>query len=120
MPEELKIGFYITLLLVGVILYKKKAPRPTRLDLSGFKNGPKAKSIPGIRRVVAEVVDDAPDKDSSHIFLHQGRKYNALKVLNVPLGAGLSELKRAYALKLNENAGDKALYLKAYNKLSKG
>ncbi len=121
MPEELKIGFYITVLLVGVLLYKKKKPQPTRLDLSGFKNRSKnqKRAVPGIRKVVAEVVAEAPDRKKSPIFFYEGKKHNALKVLGLPLGAGLQDLKKACAQKIKEDASSKNLYLKAYNSLSR-
>lgn len=117
MPEELKIGFYITVILIGFLLYKKKKPRPTQLDLSGFKNSPKGKAIPDVRKVTAEVVDEAPDFDKGHVFVYEGKKYNAWRVFNLPLGASTAEIKKAYALKLQEESSLKHLYSKACNQL---
>lgn len=117
MPEELKIGFYITFVLVGFLLYKKKKPRPSQLDLSGFKNRPKDKVIPGVRKVTAEVVDDASERGRGNIFIHEGKKYDALKVLGLPLGADADEVKKAYAYKVHTDAANKEVYVKAYEYL---
>ncbi len=117
MPEQLKVGFYITLTLVCFLLYKKKKLRPTQLNLNGFKNRFKKKMVPGIRKVVAEVVKKAPEYHRSSIFTYQGEKYDALKVFNLPLGASLLEIKNAYVCKVKEDANHKSFYIKAYQHL---
>ncbi len=114
MPEELKIGFYITLTLVAFFLYKKKKPRPTQLDLSGFKKRHKGKVIPGVRKVTAEVVEDVPERMPGNVFMHKGKKYDALKVLGLPLGADAAEIKKAYAYKAQSDSKNKEIYIKAY------
>lgn len=100
-------------------MYKKKNPQPTRLDLSGFKNRPKQKAFPGIRKVTAEPVEEAPDVGAGHIFLHKGKKHHAWRVLGVPLGASREDLKKSYAHLLSQNPSKKDLYSKAYNLLIK-
>ncbi len=114
MPEELKIGFYITLALVGFFLYKKKKPRPTQLDLSSFKNRPKDKVVPGIRKVTAEVVEDNSEGVPSNVFMYKGKKYDALKTLGLPLGASSAEVKKAYAYRVQSDSVNKEVYIKAY------
>jgi len=120
-PEQLKIGLIITLILIGFLLYKKKKPKPTQLDLTGFINDRVSdeKKLTGVRKVEAQVVEDvepgAPiDK---HVFSLDGKKYNAWAVLDVPLGGSVSEIKKAYAFRTQTDAANQNLYFKAYDVL---
>ena len=123
MPAFFEYGFYISIFLVCLFLYKKKKPLPTRLDLSSFKNRAeslkKNSSLGAIRKVVAEVVEDEKPESSKDVFLFKGKKYNAWQVLGLPLGAGAKEISRAYASKVQLDSKNKDLYFKAYRVLKK-
>lgn len=121
MPAFFEYGFYISVFLVCLFLYKKKKPLPTKLDLSSFKGATKdfkgKASLGAIRKVVAEVVDDEKPKASKDVFLFKSKKYNAWQVLSLPLGAGSKEISAAYASKVQGDSKNKDLYFKAYKVL---
>ncbi len=73
--------------------------------------------VSGIRKVVAEVVEEAPECNRTSVFTYEGERYDALKVFNLPLGASLLEIKSAYAYKVKEDLENKSFYTKAYEHL---
>lgn len=117
MPEAFKVGLYIAVFILGFFLFRKKKPLPSKLDLSGFKGRVKSKSLGAIRKVEAEVVDEAPEQDSPHIFRFRAEKHDAFKVLGLPMGASIKEIKRAYQLKMLESPDSIELVGKAYEVL---
>lgn len=121
MPEQLKLGLLITLVLICFLLYKKRKPRPTQLDLTGFINDrvKSKKELQGVRKVVPEVVEDATPGGplEKHVFALDGKKYDAWTVLEVPMGGSVSEVKKAYAFKTQTDAANQSLYFKAYDVL---
>lgn len=96
---------------------------PTKLDLTSFKNNAKSfkkgSSLGAIRKVVAEVVEDEKPKASKDIFLFNGKKHNAWKVLNLPLGADKKEIAAGYAKKIQMDPKNKSLYVMAYKALQR-
>lgn len=117
MPGALKLGFYIAIFLLGYFFIKRKKPRPSKLDLSGFKNQSKSKKLGAIRKVNAEVVEEAPEMDEAHIFMHRTQKFDAYRVLQIPMGAGIKDIKTAYQLRLLEQPDSIELLGKAYEAL---
>ena len=107
----LKIGFYISLVLVVIFLWKKKKKKPTKLKLEAFKDS--KTGLPGIRKVSVEVMD-GDDFVHEGIFLYQGKKFSAYEVLAVPLGASEIECKKAFAQSSKLDPKNKALYYQAY------
>jgi len=119
-PPFFKYGFYLTVFITLLLLFRKKKKLPTKLDLSGFKRRSDGKSLGGVRKVQAEVIDDESEfKDSvaADLFLYKGKKYNAWQALGVPAGAGLDEVKKAFAVKSNQDALNKDFYFKAMKTL---
>ena len=112
----LKVGLYISIALVVILLWQKKKKKPTKLKLEAYKD-PKA-GLPGIRKVSAEVVDGDHFVHEG-LFTYGGKKYSAYEVLSVPLGATEQDFKRAYAQKANTDPGNKELYYQAYSVLVK-
>jgi len=97
-----------------LLLYRKKKKLPTKLDLSSFKKRKDGKSLGGLRKVQAEIVDErSEDFSANDVFVYRGQKYNAWQVLNVPVGANEFEIKRAFAKKTKIDSVNKELYFKA-------
>ncbi len=121
-PNELKIGFIITAVLILVLLWKRRKPKPTQLDLTGFIDDrmKSRKELGGVKKVVPEVVMSDGETDSTfdeHVFVVGGKKYNAWNVLEVPVGGSVSEIKKAYAFKTQTDVSNQNLYFKAYDVL---
>lgn len=127
----LKVGFYLSLILVVVLLWKKKKSKPTSLKLKAYKEH--KTGLPGLRKVSAEVVEpgyedqegevafsDRSNKDNpGGLFIFRGDRYLAYDLLQVPRGAEEKELKKAFSKKVQSEPGKKALYFKAYETLIK-
>lgn len=117
MPKILEIGFYISVALVAVMLYQKKKKKPSKLSLTAYKD--ESLKLKGIRKVQAQVVDEAPANTKSDVFRFNGQSYSALQVLGLPLGAEADEIKKAFAVKSSQDSKKSPLYKKAYLHLKK-
>ena len=107
----LKVGFYISLALLVVLLWQKKKKKPTKLKLEAYKD-PKT-GLPGIRKVSAEVMD-GDHYVHEGVFSFKGRKHSAYEVLSVPMGASKEDFKKAFAQKSKLDPQNKDLYYQAY------